>query len=137
MVRGKRSICGFLARRAGRKGICEGKNTGLAVTINRQSLRLTFRWSWLVANPLESPCGDEAHNQKVVAPETAGVLPGFSIFVGSLEGDIEDRTFVGLLLPDARAYGAVTDFVDWLTVRFICRCLIFHDVLFFVFDLLV
>jgi hypothetical protein len=39
------------------------KTEGLAVMANRQSLRLTFRLSGLITNPLESPCGNQAHNQ--------------------------------------------------------------------------
>ena len=91
---------------------------GLAVMVNRQPLRLTFWLSGLVANPLENPCGDQAHNQEVVAAKTGGVLPCVSILflVGPLEGDVEQGTFVGLLAPDARADGAVTDFVDGLAV---------------------
>ena len=84
--------------------------------VSRQSLRLTFWLSRLAANPLESPCGDQAHNQEVVAAKTSGVLPCISILVGPLEGDVEQRTFVGLLAPDARADGAVADFVDGLAV---------------------
>ena len=95
----------------------EGKeNRGLAVMINRQSLRLTLRLSGLVANPLESPSGDQADNQKVIAAETCGILPGVPVLVGSLEGDVEHLAFIRLLAPDARAHGAVADFVDWLTV---------------------
>ena len=83
---------------------------------NRQPLRLTFRLSRLVANPLESPCGDQAHNQKVVATKTIGVLPGVRVLVGPLERDVEHGTFFSLLAPDAGADRAVADFVDRLTV---------------------
>lgn len=82
--------------------------------VDRQPRRLAFWQSGLIADPLESPCGDQAHNQQIVAAETAGVLPCFSILVGPLEGDVEQGTFVGLLAPDARADGTVTDFVDGL-----------------------
>ena len=70
----------------------------------------------MVANPLERSCGDQAHNQEVVAAKTGGILPGVSVLVGPLEGDVEQGTFVGLLAPDARADGAVADFVDGLAV---------------------
>ena len=89
---------------------------GLAVMVNRQPLRLAFWLSGLVANPLESPCGDQAHNQKVVAAKTGGVLPCVSILVGPLEGEVAQGAFVGLLAPDARAHGAMADFVDGLAV---------------------
>ena len=89
---------------------------GLAVMVNRQPLRLAFWLSGLVANPLESPCGDQAHNQEVVAAKTSGVLPCVSVLVGPLEGDVEQGTFVALLTPDARTDGAVADFVDGLAV---------------------
>jgi len=89
---------------------------GLAIMANHQPLRLAFWLSGLVANPLESACGDQAHNQKVVAAKTGGVLPCVSFLVGPLEGYVEQGTFVGLLAPDACANGAVTDFVDGLAV---------------------
>ena len=89
---------------------------GLTVMVNRQPFGLPFRLSGLVANPLESPCGDQADNQEVVAAKTGGVLPGISVLVGPLERDVEHWAFVGLLTPDARADGAVADFVDGLTV---------------------
>ncbi len=82
----------------------------------------------MVANPLESPRGDQADNQEIIAAKTCGVLPRVSVLVGPLEGDIEQGAFVGLLVPDARADGAVTDFVDWLTVWCTSLCLVFHDV---------
>ena len=84
--------------------------------VNRQSLRLAFWRSRLAANPLESPCGNQAHNQKVVAPETGGILPGVSFLVGPLERHIEHGAFFGLLTPDAGAHGTMADFVDGLTV---------------------
>ena len=62
---------------------------GLTVMVNRQPLRLVFWLSGLVANPLESPCCYQAHNQEVVAAETGGVLPCVSVLVGALEGDVE------------------------------------------------
>ena len=89
---------------------------GLAVNHNRQPLRLAFRLSGLVADPLECPCGNQADNQEVVAAETGGVLPCLSFLVGSLEGDVEHGTFFGLLAPDACAHGAVTDLMDGLAV---------------------
>jgi hypothetical protein len=100
----------------GRRGSAIGQIQGLAVMVNRQSLKLTFRLSRLVANPLESPCGNQADNQQVVSAETRRVLPGVSFLVGSLEGDVEHGTFLRLLTPDARAHGAVADFMDRLTV---------------------
>ena len=84
--------------------------------VSRQSFGSTFRLPRLDANPFESPCGDQAHNQEVVAAKTGGVLPCVSILVGPLEGDVEQRTFLALLAPDARADGTVTDFVDGLVV---------------------
>ena len=84
----------------------------------------------LVANPLESPCGDQTHNQEVVAPKTAGVFPCVSVLVGALEGDVEYGAFVAVLSPDAGADGAVSDFVYWLLVWCTSWRLIFHDVLF-------
>ena len=74
------------------------------------------RMSGLVANPLESPSGDQADNQKVVAPEACGILPGVAVLVGPLEGDVEHLAFIRLLAPDAGADGTVADFVDGLTV---------------------
>ena len=76
---------------------------------------LAFRLSGLVANPLESPCRDQADNQEVVAAETGGVFPFLSVLVGPLEGDVEHGAFVRLLAPDAGADGAVADFMDGLT----------------------
>ena len=70
----------------------------------------------MVANPLESPCGDQADNQQVVTAKTGGVFPGVSVLVGPLEGDVEHGTFVGILAPDARAHGTVADFMDGLSV---------------------
>jgi len=84
--------------------------------VNRQPLRLAFWLTGLVANPLESSRGDQAQNQEVVAAKTSGVLPCVSVFVGPLEGNVEQGTLVGLLSPDARADGAVADFVDGLAV---------------------
>jgi hypothetical protein len=86
------------------------------LTITASPLRLTFRLSGLVANPLESPCGDKADNQEIVAAETSGVLPVVSVLVGPLERDVEHGAFLGLLAPDARAHGTVADFVDGLAV---------------------
>jgi hypothetical protein len=80
----------------------------------------------LVANPLESPCGNQAHNQKVVSAEIGGVFPVVSVFVGPLKGDVEQGTFVSLLAPDAGTDGAVADFVDRLAVGFTNWGLIFH-----------
>ena len=84
--------------------------------INRQPLKLAFRLSGLVANPLESPRGDQAHNQEVVAAKTGGVLPGVSVLVGTLKRDVEHRAFIRLLAPDAGADGAMADFVNGLGV---------------------
>jgi len=70
----------------------------------------------LIANPFERPCGDQAHNQKIVAAKAGGVLPCVSVLVGPLEGDIEQWTFLAFLAPDARADGTVTDFMDGLVV---------------------
>ena len=89
---------------------------GLAVIANSQPLRLTFRLSWLVANPLESPGGDQADNQEVVAAETGGVLPSVPVLVGPLERDVEHGAFVRVLAPDAGVDRAMTDFVDGLAV---------------------
>ena len=110
------------------------KNKELAIIVSRQPFWLTLRLSRLVANPLESPCGDQADNQEVVTAETGGVLPSFSVLVGPLERDIVHRPFIRLLAPDAGAHGAVADFVDRLAVGFTSRrliflCLVFHDVL--------
>src|ERR1035437_1762310 len=98
------------------EGICGEINTGLVVVVNRQSLRLRFRLSGLAANPLESPCGDQADNQKVVAAKTGRVFPGVAILVGPLERDVKHLAFLGLLAPDAGASGPVADFVDGLIV---------------------
>jgi len=86
----------------------------VAVVANRQPLRSTSWLSGLVTNPLESPCGNQAHNQEIVAAKTGGVLPCVPVLVGPLEGDVEQGTFVPLLAPDARADDTVTDFVDGL-----------------------
>lgn len=83
---------------------------------NRQRGRSAFWLSGLVTNPLESSCGDQAYNQEIVTAKTGGVLPCVSVLVGSLEGDVEQGTFFGLLAPDARADDTVTDFVNWLVV---------------------
>src|SRR5690348_10235809 len=82
----------------------------------RADMRSTFWLSGLVANPFEGPCGDQAHNQEIVAAETAGVLPCVSVLIRPLEVDIEQRTFLALLAPDACADGTVTDFMDGLVV---------------------
>ena len=99
--------------------------------MNRQSLRLRLRPSGLVANPLESPSGDQADNQEVVAAEACGILPRIAVLVGPLDGDVEHLAFIRLLAPDAGADGAVADLVDGLIVRFTNRRLIFHDVFVF------
>jgi hypothetical protein len=96
--------------------------------INRQPLKLRFLLPRLIANPLEGSCGDQAQDQEVVATKTGGVLPGLSVLVGALKGDVEQGTFVGLLAPNARTYGAVANFVDGPIVRGTGLCLIFHDV---------
>jgi hypothetical protein len=83
----------------------------------------------LISDPLESPCRDQAHNQKVIAPEAGGVLPGISIFIGPLKGNIEQGTFCGFLEPDAGTDSAMADFVNGLSVGCANRHLIFHDVL--------
>src|ERR1035437_694134 len=80
--------------------------------VNRQFLRLAFWRSRLAANPLASPCGNQADNQKVVAAETCRILPDVSFLVGPLERHIEHGAFFGLLAPDARTDGTVTDFMD-------------------------
>ena len=72
--------------------------------------------SGLVANPLESPSGDQADNQEVVAAKTGGILPGIAVLVGPLEGYVEHLAFIRLLAPDAGADGTVADFVDGLTI---------------------
>ena len=89
---------------------------------------LRLRMSWLIANPLESPGGNQAHNQEVVASETSGMLPCVSVLVGPLEGDIEQGTFVGLLAPDTGTDSTVANLVDGLVFGCADRCLIFHDV---------
>ena len=86
--------------------------------VNRQSLRLSFRLSGLVANPLESPRGNKTHNQEVVAAEARGVLPVVSVFVSPLETDIKQWAFVGFLAPNASTNEAMTDFVNWLILGF-------------------
>lgn len=98
----------------------------------RKPLRSPFRLSGLVANPLESSGGNQAHNQEVVATETGGVLPVVSVLVGPLETDIKQWAFVGLLAPDAGTDGAMSDFVNGLVVGFADWCLISHAVSWFV-----
>ncbi len=83
---------------------------------NHERVRSAFWLSGLVANPLESSCGDQAHNKEIVAAKTGGVHPCVPVFVGPLEGDVEQGTFFSLLAPDACADGTVTDFVDGLVV---------------------
>ena len=78
-----------------------------------------FRVSLFVADPLEGSRGNQAENQKVVATKTGRVLPGVSIFVRSLERDIEQGTFFCFLSPDAGADCAMTDFVHWLRIGLI------------------
>ena len=90
-------------------------------------LRSTFRLSGLATNPLEGPCGDQAHNQEVVTAETGGILPVFSVFVGALKRDVEHGAFFGFLPPDAGAHSAMADFVDRLAIGCV-RCFIIHDV---------
>ena len=131
MVKGKREHPLFGFGPVGPSG-WRDQIQGPAVMVNRQPLRLALWLSGLVANPLESPCGNQAHNQEVVAAETGGVLPVVSVFVSPLETDIEQGTFVGLLAPDARADCAVADFVNGLVVGFASWCLIFHHVCWFV-----
>ena len=89
---------------------------GLAVMINARPLRPAFALSGLVADPLESPCSNQAHNQEIVTAKTRRILPCVSVLVGALEGDVEQGAFLALLAPDARAHGTVTDFVDGLVV---------------------
>ena len=72
----------------------------------------------LIANPFERPCGDQAHHQEVVSAKTGRIFPGVTVFVRALKGDVEQRAFVGLLTPDARADGAVTNFVNGLIIGF-------------------
>jgi hypothetical protein len=72
--------------------------------------------SGLAANPLESPSSYQTDNQKVVATKAGGVFPSVPVLVCPLERDIEHLAFVRLLAPDARAHGAMADFVDGLTV---------------------
>ena len=106
----------------------------LAGMVNRRPLSLAFWLAGLVANPFESPCGDQADNQKVVTAKAGGVFPGVSVPVGPLEGHIEHGTLVGVLCPDAGADGAVTDFLDGLFIGITDRCLIFHDLFFCLFN---
>ena len=65
--------------------------------VNRRPLRLAFWLAGLVANPFESPCSDQADNQKVVTAKTGGVFPGVSVPVRPLEGHVKDGTLVGVL----------------------------------------
>jgi hypothetical protein len=79
----------------------------------------------LSPDPLESPGGNKANNEEIVPAEAVGVLPVISILIRALEGDIEDWSFLRLLLPNACGYGAVTNLVNWLLFRSI-ECLVFH-----------
>ena len=70
----------------------------------------------MICDPLESACCDQADNQQIIPAEAAGVFPIVAILVRALEGYIEQRTFFGILLPDAGANGAVTDLVYGLII---------------------
>src|SRR6185369_7594650 len=106
------------------------RKQGLAGKVSRRPLRLGFWLAGLAANPFESPCGDQAHDQKVVTTKAGGVFPSVSILIGPLEGHVEHGTFVGVLRPDAGADGAVTEFVDRLSAGITDWCLIFHGLFF-------
>lgn len=116
--------------RLGDEAAWQEDEAGLAVTISRQPLKLALRRSGLAGDPFISSGGNQAHNQEVVPAKAGRVLPCVSVFVCSLEGDVEHRTFVSILTPNARAYGAVADFVNGLVIRFTSGRLIFHDVVF-------
>src|SRR5437879_1250889 len=51
------------------------------------------------------------------------MLPRLPILIRSLEGDIEDRTLLRLLLPYARANGPMSDLMNWLPIGLTaCNC---------------
>ncbi len=68
----------------------------------------------LVGNPLEGPCGDEAHDQEVLATEAFRMFPCLPIPIRPLKRDIEHRSFAGFLPPDARTHGTMPDFLNGL-----------------------
>jgi hypothetical protein len=80
----------------------------------------------LAADPLKGPGGNETDDQEIPTPETGRVLPGFSVHIGALNGDIEHRPFLGLLFPDAGGYGAVADLMNGLVACFGIGDLVFH-----------
>lgn len=79
-----------------------------------RSVRRLLRLSGLGGNPLERAGGNESHDQKVPLAEACRMPPRFPAPVGTLERDIEHRPLAGFLPPDARAHGAMADFLDGL-----------------------
>lgn len=78
----------------------------------RRCWRLCF--SRLAGNPLKRTRGDEAHDQEVLPAEAVRILPSVTVSIRALKRDVERRSFVGFLPPDACTDGTVADFVDWL-----------------------
>lgn len=62
------------------------------------------------------------------------MLPVLTILICALEGDIEHRSFVGLLLPNACAYAAVTNLMLGLRFGLFGGVLISHKFDFVVFN---
>ena len=70
-------------------------------------------------NPLESPGSDETQNQEIISAKAGRVFPDFIVQVGALKRNVEHRTFVGLLTPNARTDESVADFVSGLVFGFV------------------
>src|SRR2546422_9401242 len=80
--------------------------------------------SGLCGNPLESTRGNESNDQEVPSTEAARVFPSVSVHIRSLKRDIEHRSFVSFIAPDARTHGTVADSLDGLWINF---CRFFHN----------
>jgi len=87
-----------------------------SATVPRVNSISCLGWSGLAAYPLKGSRGDQAHDEEVLPAETGRVFPIVTVFVRPLEGDIEQRTLLSFLAPDARANGAVADLVNRLIV---------------------
>ena len=80
----------------------------------------TFDSSGLAPDPLEGSGCNQTNDQEVPPAKAGRILPGITLFVCPLERDVEDRPFVGFLLPDTGAHRAVPNFVDRLLIGSSC-----------------
>ena len=87
-------------------------------------LRRLLCLSGLSGNPLECTGCDKSNDQEVLSTEAARVFPGVPVHIGSLKRDIEHRSFVSFIAPNARAHGTVANSLDGLRINF---CRFFHN----------